>query len=88
MPDYMYVTLQGDDKISVLTMEAETGRLTPKAEVPVTGGPNPLAIGPDRKVLYVGRRGINEISSFRIDQHTGGLIPIPSDEVIKTLDTI
>ena len=73
MPCYMYVTLQGDDKISVLAMEAETGRLSPKAEVPVTGGPNPLAISPDRKVLYVGRRGINEISSFRIDQQTGEL---------------
>ena len=73
MPYYMYVPLQDDDKILVFTMDAETGRLTPKAEVPVSGGPWLLTISPDRKVLYVGHRGSSAISSFRIDQDTGGL---------------
>ena len=73
MPYYMYVSLQDDDKIVVFTMDAETGQLTPKAEVPVSGGPSLLAISPDRKVLYVGHRVIPEISSFRIDHDTGGL---------------
>mgnify|MGYP003721418951 CR=1 FL=1 len=35
MPYYMYVSLQDDDKILVLTMDARTGKLTPKGEVPV-----------------------------------------------------
>jgi len=73
MPYYMYVSLQDADKILVFTMDAETGELMPKAEVPVTGGPSGLAISPDRQVLYVGRRRSNEISSLRIDQDTGGL---------------
>ena len=73
MPYYMYVSLQDDDKISVFTMDGETGNLTPKSEMPVTGGPSPLAISPDRKHLYVGHRGSSELSSFRIDQNTGGL---------------
>jgi 6-phosphogluconolactonase (cycloisomerase 2 family) len=34
---------------------------------------HPLAISPDRTVLYVGHRGSADISSFRIDQDTGGL---------------
>ena len=73
MPYYMYVSVQDDDKISVFTMDAETGKLTPQVEVPVSGGPSLLTISPDRKVLYVGHRSIPEISSFRIDQDTGGL---------------
>src|ERR671918_2063192 len=73
MPYYMYVSLQDDDKILVFTMDAETGKLTPKGEVPVSGGPSPLTISPDRKVLYVGHRNVPEISSFRIDPDTGGL---------------
>ena len=73
MAYYMYVSLQDDDKILVFTMDAETGKLTPKSEVPVSGGPSPLAISPDQKALYVGHRGSSELSSFRIDQDTGGL---------------
>ncbi|PKB64706.1 MAG: hypothetical protein BZY80_02010 [SAR202 cluster bacterium Io17-Chloro-G2] len=70
---YLYVSLQDDDKISVFTMDTETGKLTPKSEIPLPGGPSPLAISPDRKVLYAGHRGSSEISSFQIDQVTGAL---------------
>ena len=73
MPHYMYVSLQDDEKILVFTMDAETGKLTPQGEAPVSGGPSPLTISPDRRVLYVGHRDIPGISSFRIDQDTGGL---------------
>jgi 6-phosphogluconolactonase len=73
MPYYVYVSLQDDDQIAVFTMDAQTGQLTPKAQVPVSGGPSGLAINPDRPVLYAGRRGSKAISSFHIDQATGGL---------------
>ena len=66
MPYYMYVSLQDDDKILLFTMDAGTGTLTPKSEVPVAGGPSPLAISPDRTVLYVGHRNVPGISSFRL----------------------
>ena len=73
MPSYMFLTLQDDNKISVFNMDAETSKLTAMAEVPVSGGPSLLAISPDRKALYVGHRGVPEISSWRIDHDTGGL---------------
>ena len=76
MPNYMYVSLQEDDKILIFTLDSDTGRLQRQQEVEVTGGPAPLAVDPQRNFLYVGRRGIREISSFRIDQSTGGLSPI------------
>ena len=73
MPFYMYVAAQDEDKILVFTMDGETGKLTPKTEVPVSGGPSLLAISPDRKVLYVGHRTVPQLSSWRIDQGSGGL---------------
>ena len=73
MPYYMYLALQDDDKVSVFTMDAGTGKLTPKTEVPMPGGPTLLAISPDRNTLYVGHRGVPELSSHRIDHSTGGL---------------
>ncbi len=73
MPYYMYVALQEDNKISVFTMEAETGKLTPEGEMPVAGGPVTLAISPDRKSLYAGCRDTPQITSFQINQANGGL---------------
>src|SRR5215471_3282664 len=73
MPHYMYVSLQDEDKIRVFALDAATGHLTPQSEVPVAGAPSPLAISPDRKVLYVGQRNGQAISSFRINPDTGGL---------------
>jgi 6-phosphogluconolactonase (cycloisomerase 2 family) len=73
MPYALYVCLQDDDKIAVFDIDAGSGRLTPKTEVPVSGGPSGLAISLDRQVLYVGQRATPAISSYRIDQHGGGL---------------
>jgi len=65
MPNYMYVSLQDDDKISVFAMDSETGTLTPKSETPAAGGPSASAISPNRKTLYVALRNSNEIASYR-----------------------
>ena len=73
MPYYMYVSLQDDDKIRMFTLDAATGHLTPRGEVPVSGGPSPLTMSPDRQVLYVGHRKGPATSSFQIDPDTGGL---------------
>ena len=73
MPDALYVCLQDDDKLAAFAINAETGQLTPRAEVPVAGGPSVMAISPDRRTLYVGHRTQPTISSFRIDQGTGAL---------------
>ncbi len=73
MAYYVYVALQGDDKISVFTIDPQTGKLTPQVEVSVPGGPFTLAISPDRKFLYAGCRDTPQISSFQINQANGGL---------------
>jgi 6-phosphogluconolactonase len=73
MPYFMYVSLQDDDKIATFAMAADTGKLTPKGETPVAGGPSSMAISPDRQVLYASHRNSMEISSYLIDRNTGGL---------------
>ena len=73
MPYYMYISLQGDEKIAVLTVDAQTGKLTPKAEIPMPGGPSVLAISPNKNTLYVSHRTGPEMRSYRIDHGTGGL---------------
>ena len=73
MPYYMYVALQEDDKILVHTIEPQTGKLTPQAEVSIPGGPFTMAISPDRKFLYAGCRDTPQIASFQINQGSGGL---------------
>src|SRR5215470_13174307 len=76
MPYIMYVALQGDDKLARFSMDSDTGKLTLQEEIPVTGGPTPLAVDPQRRFLYVGRRGACIISSFRIEPQTGRLTHI------------
>jgi 6-phosphogluconolactonase len=75
MPNAVYVCLQDEDKIAAFVMDAGTGQLTRRTEVPASGGPSVLAIAPDRSVLYVGHRSAPAISSFRIGQNSGGLTP-------------
>jgi len=75
MPRSLYVCLQDEDKVAPFTIDADNGRLTAQAAVPVQGGPAFLALSPDRRVLYVGHRLRPAISSFRVDQNTGGLAP-------------
>lgn len=72
MPYALYVCLQDEDKLATFSMDAGTGQLTPGATLPVSGGPSVLALSLDRRVLYVGHRTQQAISSFRIDA-AGGL---------------
>ena len=73
MPTYVYVSLQGDDKILRFVMDPADGRLTQRHEIEVSGGPAPLALDPARRRMYVGRRNERLMSSFDIDPDTGDL---------------
>jgi 6-phosphogluconolactonase len=91
MPTYMYVTVSGEDKILIFEMDPSSGKLERRDEVAVSGRPAPLAIDPSRRFLHVGRRGIPEISSYAIDQGTGGLsfistVPLESDPCYLSMD--
>ena|SRR5437764_2000280 len=74
MPYALYVCLQDGNKIAGFAMDRDTGELSPLAEVPIAGGPSVMALSPDGQTLYVGTRTEPAISSYRIDQGTGGLV--------------
>ena len=91
MPHYMYVAVNEDNKISVFTVDPDTGGLTHRHDVPVSGGPFTLAISPDRSHLYCGSRETPALTSFRIDQSGGGLtqtgsVPLDSWPVYVNTD--
>ena len=76
MATYVYVASTDGDQISVFSMDAATGKLTPKSEVAASGGPFLLAINPNKEYLYAGHRNVPEISSWRVDQGDGSLSKI------------
>jgi 6-phosphogluconolactonase len=87
----MYVSFQDDDKVSIFSVDAITGQLQRLDDVAVEGGPAPLAISPDRRVLHVGRRGNQELSSYRIAPGTGRLehirtVPLQGEPVYLAMD--
>ncbi len=88
---HMYVALQDDNKISIFTMHPSTGALSWQEDVAIEGGPAPLALSPDKRVLYVGRRVSQEISSYSVDQRTGslsflGTAPLQGEPVYVSTD--
>ncbi len=88
---HMYVSFQDDNSISIFTVDPSTGQLDWQEAVAVEGGPAPLAINPDKDVLHVGRRGSQQLSSYRINQRTGGLsligtVPLQGEPVYVAMD--
>src|SRR5262249_11024528 len=73
MPDVLYVGLQDDDKIVRFDIDAGSGKLVPRGEIPAAGGPSGFALSPARRVLYIGYRGTPAIESCRIDSAGGSL---------------
>src|SRR6516165_9397788 len=72
MPSMLYVGLQDADKIAVFSIDG-AGKLSKQGEVAIPGGPSVIAVGLDRRMLYVGQRAGPAIMAFRIDQKTGEL---------------
>jgi 6-phosphogluconolactonase len=70
---YLYVSLQTDNKILAFSMDPNTGKLALRHELAAPGGPAPLAVDPYQDYMYVGRRGVCKVSSYRIIQSTGAL---------------
>jgi 6-phosphogluconolactonase len=76
---FLYVSCAGDRQISVLAMDRDSGALRAVASVPVPGigepGTSmPLALSPDRTVLYAAIRSSPfPCASFAINSEYGGL---------------
>ena len=73
---HVYLSIAGENKISIFKMSSETGALTPHGEVGVYSPPSILTVHPRLDVLYAAIRATGDILSFRVDRGTGQLEPI------------
>ena len=73
MAVYMYVSASAEDKIQIFTINPHTGGLTLHGEVAVPGSPSDIAVHPNRKFMYVVRKGIQAISTYSRNLKTGEL---------------
>ena len=78
MSTYMYVSVSGEDRIALFEVDPETGRLEPRGDESVSGGPYPLAVDPHRRHLYAGRVEARELTTYEINSRTGRLSEIGS----------
>ena len=76
MAQFVYVSIQDDDKILIFELDLTTGGLALRSEVSAAGGPSALTTNPAGNVIYASLRNSNEIASFSADANTGGLTPI------------
>jgi 6-phosphogluconolactonase len=81
MEYHVYVSLMGEDKISIYTLSSDTGELTLQRDVMVRGGPAPLAADPTRCFMYAGLRATCEMAAFRLDPAAGDLSRIGTVEL-------
>lgn len=90
MTCFVYVSVKGEDKINVYSMD-DAGYLELKHEVALAGGPSGIALAPNRRFLYVALRNRSELASLSIDRLDGsisllGSIEEESDSVYVTVD--
>jgi len=76
MVQFVYVSLQDDDKILIFALDAITGDLSLQSEVPAVGGPSALTANHEGNVIHASLRNSNEIASFSVNSDTGGMTPI------------
>jgi len=91
MGNYTYITLADESKVSIFEMDPETGALTYKKDVGLSGGPGPIATDRNEEFMYIGIRSTCEIASFRIDKGSGdlealGIISLDADPCYMFVD--
>ena len=70
---FVYVSVAGEEVISIWQMDEESGALTHLSKVDVEGEPGCLTTGPGQKFMFASLRTAGKIASYRIDPETGGL---------------
>jgi 6-phosphogluconolactonase len=70
---YVYVSMRGDNIVSLYKVNKQSGSLTKVYDQTVIGGPASLALHPTKNYLYVAQRSAKTISSYSIDKTTGKL---------------
>ncbi len=78
---YLYVSVAGENKISLFSVDPESGALNHQADVETAGKPGSLAVDPSRQFLFAALRSTGALASFKIDSATGTLTPLSTTVV-------
>ena len=70
----MYVSLAGENRIGCWSINSNDGKLEHLADTKVCERPAPLAADIQNSILYVGRRDLPCVSSYKFDTSSGELI--------------
>jgi YVTN family beta-propeller protein len=70
---FAYVANLGSNDVSMYTIDATTGALTPIGTIPAALSPTSIAVHPSGKFAYVTNSGSNDVSIYSIDATTGVL---------------
>lgn len=70
--DFAYVSLDGENRIAVYSVNQTTGELIPRPDVETPGAPGGLISDPTSQFLYASLRRDGRLAAFRIN-HDGGL---------------
>ena len=73
MTEYIYVSLQDDDKIVTLALDHTDGGLSRLSEVSAIGGPSALTASLEGDVIYASLRNSNEIGIYKVNTTSGNL---------------
>ena len=73
MRQIVFMTLASDDRVSCWDIESSTGKLSLLSQTTVDGRPAPLAVDTQSRFLYIGRRDIPRVSSYRFDPENGNI---------------
>jgi 6-phosphogluconolactonase len=88
---HVYITLEGDDKISRYALDSLSGNLHHQEDIAIVGSPAPFTVSPNGKHAYVGLRDANKMVSFDVDSLTGALtrtssVDLESDPCYVSVD--
>ncbi len=79
----MFMTLAASDKVSCWEIDGSTGELAFLSDAEIEGRPAPLALDPEKSILYVGRRDIPRVSSYRFNPVDGSLKHLSDGPVLQ-----
>ncbi len=83
VPRFAYVPNDGDNTVSIYTVNAKTGQLRSNGYVLAGTNPQQVTVDPSGRFAYVVNFGSNSISAYTINASTGALTPI-SDLPVAT----
>ena len=66
MQTHVYLSIAGENRIAIYTLDVATGGIEFQENIGVTGSPGPLALSPCGNYLYAGLRSSREVATFRV----------------------